>query len=100
MAKRIKWSKYAVADRIQILDYWFKRTGSKRYSKQLDKILRETMKTLSRYPELGRQYKDKELRYFVKDNYQIFYAINQADIEVLHLWDSRRNPKELKLSAK
>ena len=31
MAKRIIWSREAVADRIQILDYWYKRLGSKQY---------------------------------------------------------------------
>lgn len=97
MAKRIKWSRKAVADRIQILDYWFQRIGNKEYSKKLDKSLREVVKLLSEYPELGRKLTNRDERYFVKDYYQIFYQIKKDTIEILHIWDSRRNPEDLEL---
>jgi len=34
MAKQIIWAPEAVSDRIQILDYWYKRLGTKEYSKK------------------------------------------------------------------
>jgi len=37
MAKRIFWSRQAVADLIQILDYWYQRLGSKEYPSKLNK---------------------------------------------------------------
>lgn len=55
MAKRIKWSSHAVADRIQILDYWYKRIGDKKYSKKLDKSLKEIILKLAEFPKLGRK---------------------------------------------
>lgn len=97
MAKRVKWSRISVADRIQILDYWFQRIGNKNYSKKLDKSLRKSVKLLSEYPELGRKLSGREERFFVKDCYQIFYQIEKDSIEILHIWDSRRNPEDLKL---
>ena len=97
MAKRIKWSQQAVADRIQILDYWFQRIGNKSYSRKLDKSLRKVIQLLSEYPELGRRLTNREERYFVKDCYQIFYQTKKDSIEILHVWDSRRNPEDLKL---
>lgn len=82
---------------MQILDYWFRRIGNKEYSKKLDKSLRKVIKLLSEYPELGRRLSNREERYFVKDCYQIFYQIKEDSIEILHVWDSRRDPEDLKL---
>lgn len=95
MAKRIKWSKHAVADRIAILDYWFQRIGNKKYSQKLDQSLKTVINKLSIYPQLGRQLNDREERFFVKDSYQIFYTETLDSIEILHIWDSRRNPYDL-----
>ena len=97
MAKRIIWSPHAIADRISILDYWFKRIGNKTYSHKLDNSLKEIVQKLSLYPKLGRQLIDREERFFVMDCYQIFYIETSNTIEILHIWDSRRNPVNLKL---
>lgn len=95
MAKRITWSRIAVADRIQILDYWFQRTGNKNYSRKLDLAFRHIARLLSTHPMLGRKIEKREERYFVKDSYVIFYRSQGNSIEILHIWDSRRNPDEL-----
>ena len=97
MAKRIKWSTHAVADRISILDYWYQRIGDKKYSKKLDQSLKEIIKKLADFPKLGRQLDKREERFFVKDSYQIFYIETKDSIELLHIWDSRRNPDDLNL---
>ena len=48
MARGIVWSKIALADKLLILDYWFKKLGSKNYPKKLDREFRETIKHLSK----------------------------------------------------
>lgn len=55
MAKRIIWAKEAVADRIQILDYWYKQLDSKEYSHKLDMMFKEVVQLLSNFPYLGRK---------------------------------------------
>ncbi len=97
MVKRIKWSTHALADRISILDYWYQRIGNKNYSRKLDLALKEIIKKLSEYPQLGRRLDNRSERFFVKDSYQIFYMETTDSIEILHIWDSRRNPEDLKL---
>ncbi len=97
MAKRIIWSPNALADRIQILDYWYKRTGNKHYSKKLDAEFRLIIKKLAAFPKLGRQLVNREERFFVMESYQIFYTETLDAIQILHIWDSRRNPEDLKL---
>ena len=96
MVKRIVWSTHAVADRISILDYWYQRIGNKKYSRSLDGSLKEIIKKLADYPKLGRQLDNREERFFVKDSYQIFYIETADNIEILHIWDSRRNADDLK----
>lgn len=97
MAKRVIWSKEALADRIQILDYWYERLGSKDYSSKSDNTFRHTVRLLSGFPDLGRKLENREERFFVKDTYQIFYLEDRESIIILHIWDSRRNPDDFPL---
>jgi plasmid stabilization system protein ParE len=99
MAKRIIWSPNALADRIQILDYWFQRIGNKNYSRRLDLELRETIKHLQKFPKIGRQIENRSERFLVKDYYQIFYIESATEISILHIWDSRRDPQELQFTT-
>lgn len=69
MAKRIIWAKKAVAERIQILDYWYKHLGSKEYSHKLDMMFKEVVQLLSVFPYLGRKLGgEREERLFIKDH--------------------------------
>lgn len=51
------------------------------------------------FPELGRKVENFEARYLVKHEYIIFYKLNISSesltIEILQIWDSRRDPEEL-----
>lgn len=98
MVKRIVWSRNALQDKLQILDYWYKRIGTKRYSKKLDKALNQSVSYLLEYPNIGRKLENSELRFIVKESYQIFYKVQGDDVCILHIWDSRRNPEDLKFS--
>ena len=97
MARRIRWSASAVADRIQILDYWYRRTGSKIYPRKLDMQFRDVLKLLLQFPDLGRRMEEREERFLVKGDYQIFYQERGEFIEILHIWDSRRDPEDFPL---
>jgi len=97
MAKRIIWAREAVADRIQILDYWYKRIGSKQYSSKVDNMFKEIIQLLSHLPSLGRKLDDHKERFFIKDHYQIFYLEEEDSIKILHIWDSRRDPQDFSL---
>ena len=95
MVRRIIWSKNALKDRIRILDYWYRRIGTKTYSRKLDRELRQTVRNLNSFPQMGRILKNTEIRFLVVDYYQIFYKITDVEIRILHIWDSRRNPDDL-----
>jgi toxin YoeB len=95
MVRRIIWSKNALKDKILILDYWFKRIGTKTYSRKLNKELKQAVKNLKYFPKMGRVLKNSDIRFIVIDYYQIFYKYTETEIRILHLWDSRRNHENL-----
>ena len=97
MAKRIIWSLNALADRIEILEYWYQRIGNKIYSKKLDSEMKKIIQSISEFPELGRKMDKLEIRYVIKKDYQIFYEFKGNEIHLLHIWDARRNPEDLKI---
>ncbi len=98
MVKRVIWSRNAIKDKLQILDYWYKRIGTKTYSGKLDKAFRQSIGYLKKYPYIGRKLENSELRFIVKDHYQIFYKVYDDEIRIIHIWDSRRNPDDLQTS--
>src|SRR5690554_5720200 len=97
MAKRVIWSREALADRIQILDYWYQRLGSKEYSRKLDNTFKEVVLLLSHFPFLGRKLENRDERFFIKDHYQVFYLDDEETIKILHIWDTRRDPQDFPL---
>jgi len=50
---------------------------------------------LKNFPDVGRYVANTDIRFIVKDNYQIFYKHIDHEIRILHVWDSRRNPDDL-----
>jgi toxin YoeB len=96
MAKKITWSENALQDRLQILDYWYKRIGNKKYSLYLDNCFRETVNLIGQFPQIGRIHSEISLRFMVRENYLIFYEEEKAMISILGIFDSRRNPELVK----
>ena len=97
MAKRIVWSERAQKERYEILNYWNKRNKSKTYSIKLNKLFLERIENAAKMPEAGIPSDDPHLRTIIVRDYSIYYDIYQSHIEILTIWDNRRNPKSFKL---
>lgn len=54
MAKRVVWTLTAKIQRREILAYWIKRNGNKRYSKRISFIIRRRIKYLAAFNYLGK----------------------------------------------
>jgi len=56
---------------------------------------------LLNFPELGKKVENYNVRSVVEEDYIIFYKLyikeNNMNIEILHIWDSRRNPEDLEI---
>lgn len=81
MAKKIDWSETALADRMEILEYWSERNGNKNYSKKLDRSLRKNVKTIAKYNFIGKNADFESIRVEVCKKYFIFYRIENEIIE-------------------
>ncbi|MFD0834524.1 type II toxin-antitoxin system RelE/ParE family toxin [Mariniflexile aquimaris] len=97
MVKEIIWSAKAQQDRKDIFDYWNHRNKSKSYSIKLNILFEATIKIISKYPEIGRLTSNKKIRLKIVKDYFIFYEISMEKLFILTIWDSRQNPKNLKL---
>jgi plasmid stabilization system protein ParE len=98
MAKRkVVWTTEARLSLKEILDYYTERNGNKKYSSNISHRIKKLIAYISSYNLIGRAADEKDVRVVIYDNYEIFYQIGDKKIEVLLVWDSRRNPKDLKL---
>jgi len=96
MARRIVWSQRAHLDRITIIKYWNTRNKSFGYSRKLNGLIENTLQLISRYRFIGRPADFKNVRLKPVAEFLIIYRVSDEIIEVLALWDCRRNPEELK----
>lgn len=97
MAKRVTWSLRAKDERREILEYWAERTGDKTYSRKLAKNFREKIKFIIRHNYAGTATDIDNVRAAVCGNYILFYEVDKESIEILSVWDGRRNPGDLNL---
>jgi plasmid stabilization system protein ParE len=97
MAKRVIWSFRARNDRQTILEHWHDRNGNKDYSSKLAEGFRETIRYIAEHNYIGVATDEKNVRIAVCERYLIFYEIKEESVEVLTVWDSRRDPQNLTL---
>lgn len=93
--RKIIWTKSAISNRKEILEYWFQRTASKKYSKKLNDLFTERIKLLSEYPEIGRKTNDFKIRVTPVKDYLIMYDFNSTELIILLIWDTRRNESKI-----
>ena len=95
MAKHIIWSLKAQNDRMEILKYWKNRNKSSVYSKKLFVLFQEAIQIIAKHPEIGSLTEFDSIRSKVVRDYQIFYKASEDAIQILAIWDSRRDPEKL-----
>jgi plasmid stabilization system protein ParE len=78
--RKIKWSINALNDKLSILEYWYKRNGNTKYSRQLEHELHNITNLLKQYDKLGKRIHKSDRRFLVKDTFQIFYKIEEEFI--------------------
>ena len=94
MAKQIIWSNKAQKDRKEILAYWLARNKSAAYSNKLNLLLILGAAAIADFPESGVQTDVMNIRMKLVKDYYLFYRIKESTIEIISIWDTRRNPDE------
>ena len=97
MFREIKWSSRAVYEWADILDYWTNRNKSYSYSIKLNRLFREKFALVAKSPGIGKLTDFPLVRIKIIRDYLVYYRVTPEYIEILTIWDSRRNPKKFKL---
>lgn len=77
--------------------YWIKRNKSNEYSLKLDLLFIEKFDIIINAPDTGRKTDFSMVRIKIIRHNKVYYRIYPEKIEILAIWDSRRNPKKFKL---
>lgn len=97
MVRKIIWTKRADNIFSEILEFYFKRNGTKIYSRKLNSEIKQFLNLLKKHPFIGKKTDTKNIRVFIKGNYKIFYRIEPTEIVIIMVWDCRQNPDNLKI---
>jgi len=94
--KKIVWSEKARNDLLTILDFYFKRNGNATYSRKIYIRIKKDLSLLSAHTFLGKPTDHEGIRVIVVMDYQVFYQLLPDSLFIINIWDSRRNPDDLK----
>lgn len=95
--KEIIWSELAITEFRNVLDYYVQNNGSATYSNKLVREVEKLLTLISQNELIGRLTGNKFTRAIPLKHYIIFYEINYNTIEIISFWDSRQNPRKLKV---
>jgi toxin YoeB len=95
MAKKLIWSKQALQDRKDILDYWINRNKSKTYSIRLNNLFIDAIKIIAEHPNIGIATDFNNVKGKLVKDYYIFYQENQDSIQILAIWDCRQSQDKI-----
>jgi len=95
MAKRLIWTEFAQAQKKEIFAYWNNRNGSKTYSRKLSRLFDEAAELLTTQPYIGRPTQFENIRIKKVKTFHLIYKITNNEIQILIIWNTRRNPDDL-----
>lgn len=98
MAKRVIWSEDAYLDNVQIFSYWNNRNKSNLYSKKLNRLFNDTIKSILETPTIGRKTNVENIKRIIARDYFLIYDENETTLTILRIWDSRQDPNNLKFN--
>ncbi|MFN6946871.1 MAG: type II toxin-antitoxin system RelE/ParE family toxin [Cytophagaceae bacterium] len=96
MAKQIIWSLRADKDRIKNFEYWNSRNKSSTFSKKLNSLFNKAVELLANHYSIGKPTEIQNVKIKVVRDYLIIYEDTPELLIILTIWDSRRNPEQLK----
>lgn len=97
MGKQIIWSLEARQELFDILEFWNTNNLSNAYSLSLYQKIQINIKYISENNFIGKPTNINDVRVIVVSNYLLFYQVTEKYIEVLSIFDSRRNPEGINI---
>jgi len=88
------WSDRSEKHKKKIFKYWNKRNKSKQYSRKMNRLFDEAAEIVQYHPYLGKMTNFENVRLKLVRDYWLVYRITDTEIQILTVWDTRRNPDE------
>jgi plasmid stabilization system protein ParE len=95
--KRIVWTPQAKIDRYDILKFYAETGVSVKTLRKIDSQFKLTIKHLSIFPNLGKTFGIQNERIIYKGNYCMIYKILEEIVQIIQIWDTRRNPADFNI---
>lgn len=95
MVRKIIWSPTAKTQLKGILKYWIDRNKSTTYSKKLNHLFKEAINIISKNPGIGHVTSKENVKVKIVRDYLIVYQLAPDSIDILAIFDGRRNPEEI-----
>lgn len=93
--RKIIWSTLAIASLRDILLFYKIQNGNNDYSNKLLHQIKESVLLLGAFPNAGKSTSMYEIRELVLKRNSVFYLVASNQINIVLVWDNRRNPDEL-----
>lgn len=96
MVKKVVFAERSEKERLSILEYYLEATGSKSIPAKIYQQFNRVIDNIRQFPESGKKLKNNN-RGIIQSHYKIVYKIEKESLIILHIWDTRQNPKKLPL---
>lgn len=85
MAKKVRWTSRAIADRVNIYKYWLERNQSDSYPEKPESLFEKTADLISSFPKIGTPTNYRKVYTKTVRDYKIFYRIETTEIQILRV---------------
>lgn len=92
MVKQVKWTSRSINDRVSIYKYWQQHNRSTEYSDKLELLFEKSANLISKFPHIGIKTGYRNVYSKVVRQYKLFYRIQEEEIQILRVWDTRQDP--------
>jgi plasmid stabilization system protein ParE len=97
LKRKLIWLTRAQIELLEILEFYEKRNGNANYSRKLYSEINKLLQLCRIHPFIGKRTTIDTVRMLVFSDYSVFYRVNDIDIVVIRIWNSKRDPADLKL---
>jgi hypothetical protein len=94
--RKVDWSKIALLDLLEIMNYYSNRNKSKEYSLKLNSEIKSKLKTIDFTVTLPQKTIKEDLFYFTHKHISVCFEILNNNLKVQLVIDDRRNPELIK----
>jgi len=94
--RKIVWTKTAEDSFKEILEYYLMVTGNEKLGISLTEKINKQIINVKSFTLLGKITQFSNIRVIIHPPYEIFYHISENKLIIELIWDSRRNPDDLK----